>query len=408
VTVRIALVGDRDPSSVAHRAIPLALAKAAASLGVDVEPTWVATETIDPAAPSLAELGGVWSVPGSPYRSTEGALAAIRFARERGVPFLGTCGGFQHAVLECAGALWGIERPAHAENEPDAAEPVVALLACAMVERGGRVRFAEGSRIAAAYDRPDAEETYHCMYGLAPRCLPHLAAGPLRATAWDDDGDVRAVELDGHPFFVATLFQPERGALAGEVPPVVRAFVQAAARHAVAEPTIRRVAAADDRLVEQLADLLVDCVEGGASVSFMHPLTRERATAFWRRVADGVAKGGRALLVAEDAQGVCGSVQLVLDLPENQPHRADLAKLLVHRRARRRGLGAALTRAAESTARELGRTLLVLDAVTDGDAARLYARLGWQRVGDIPDYALFPRGGYCSTTVFYRDLRGDR
>jgi ribosomal protein S18 acetylase RimI-like enzyme len=140
----------------------------------------------------------------------------------------------------------------------------------------------------------------------------------------------------------------------------------------------------------------------------MHPLTRERATAFWRRVADGVAEGGRALLVAEDAQGVCGSVQLVLDLPENQPHRADLAKLLVHRRARRRGLGAALTRAAESTARELGRTLLVLDAVTDGDAARLYARLGWQRVGDIPDYALFPRGGYCSTTVFYRDLRGDR
>jgi ribosomal protein S18 acetylase RimI-like enzyme len=139
----------------------------------------------------------------------------------------------------------------------------------------------------------------------------------------------------------------------------------------------------------------------------MHPLTDERARAFWRRVAEGVETGGRTLLVAEDEQGVCGSVQLVLDLPENQPHRADLAKLLVHRRARRRGLGAALTRAAERTARELGRTLLVLDAVTDGDAARLYARLGWQRVGDIPDYALFPRGGLCSTTVFFRDLRGD-
>lgn len=407
MTVRIAVVGDRDPSSVAHRAIPVALEKAAASIGVGVEPTWVGTETIDPAAPSLAEFGGVWVVPGSPYRSMEGALAAIRFARERGVAFLGTCGGFQHAVLECAHALWGIERPAHAETDPGAPEPVVALLACAMVEKGGRVRFADGSRLAAAYGRSEAEETYHCSYGLGPRCLPHLAAGPLRATAWDDEADVRGVELDGHPFFVATLFQPERAALAGELPPVVRAFVEAAARHGISETTIRRVREVDEPLLAQLTDLLVDCVEGGASVSFMHPLTHERASAFWTRVAGGVATGARALLVAEDPLGVCGSVQLVLDLPENQPHRADLAKLLVHRRARRRGLGAALTRAAERTARELGRTLLVLDAVTDGDAARLYARLGWQRVGDIPDYALFPRGGFCSTTVFYRDLRSD-
>jgi GNAT superfamily N-acetyltransferase len=94
----------------------------------------------------------------------------------------------------------------------------------------------------------------------------------------------------------------------------------------------------------------------------------------------------------------------VLDQPENQPHRADLAKMLVHRRARRQGLGAALMRAAEETARECGKTLLVLDAVTDGDAARLYARLGWVRVGDIPGYALMPKGGFCSTTVFYRNL----
>ncbi|MEA3207596.1 MAG: hypothetical protein QOE70_653 [Chthoniobacter sp.] len=126
--------------------------------------------------------------------------------------------------------------------------------------------------------------------------------------------------------------------------------------------------------------------------------------AFWRRVAQGVAAGESALLVAEDAQGVCGCVQLTFDLPENQPHRADLSKMLVHRRARRHGLGAALMRAAEATARECGKTLLVLDAVTDGDAARLYARLGWMRVGDIPNYALFPRGGLCNTTVFYREV----
>ena len=167
---------------------------------------------------------------------------------------------------------------------------------------------------------------------------------------------------------------------------------------------LRRVHTVSDAEIDGLASVLIDCVDGGASVSFMHPLTRERAVAFWRRIADGVAAGERALLVAEDAHGLCGTVQLVLEQPENQPHRADLAKMLVHRRARRQGLGAALMRAAEDTARECGKALLVLDAVTDGDAARLYARLGWQRVGDIPGYALLPRGGLCSTTVFYRDL----
>ena len=148
--------------------------------------------------------------------------------------------------------------------------------------------------------------------------------------------------------------------------------------------SLRRLHALDDAQIDELADVLIDCVEGGASVSFMHPLTRDRAVAFWRRVAQGVAAGERALLVAEDARGLCGTVQLVLDQPENQPHRADLAKMLVHRRARRQGLGAALMRAAEATARECGKTLLVLDAVTGGDAARLYERLGWVRVGDDP------------------------
>jgi GNAT superfamily N-acetyltransferase len=170
--------------------------------------------------------------------------------------------------------------------------------------------------------------------------------------------------------------------------------------------SLRRLHALDTAHVESLADVLLDCVEGGASVSFMHPLSRGRAVAFWQRVARGMAAGERAVLVAEDAKGLCGTVQLLLDQPENQPHRADLAKMLVHRRARRQGLGAALMRAAEDTARECGKTLLVLDAVTDGDAARLYERLGWVRVGEIPGYALLPRGGLCSTTVYYRDLGG--
>lgn len=168
--------------------------------------------------------------------------------------------------------------------------------------------------------------------------------------------------------------------------------------------SIRRVSALDDALIEQLSDVLIDCVEGGASVGFMLPLSRARAVSFWRRIGEGVRAGQRAVLVAEDSQGVCGTVQLILDLPDNQPHRADLAKMLVHRRGRRAGLGAALLQRAEATARECGRTLLVLDAVTSGDAARMYERMGWVRVGDIPYYALMPDGKPCGTTVYYRAL----
>ena len=169
--------------------------------------------------------------------------------------------------------------------------------------------------------------------------------------------------------------------------------------------SLRRLHALDDAQIDELAGVLIDCVEGGASVSFMHPLPRERAVAFWRGVGQGVSAGERALLVAEDARGLCGTVQLVLDQPENQPHRADLSKLLVHRRARRHGLGEALMRAAEATARECGKTLLVLDTAND-EAERLYERLGWERVGVIPGYALLPHGGLCGTTVYYRNLGG--
>jgi GNAT superfamily N-acetyltransferase len=168
--------------------------------------------------------------------------------------------------------------------------------------------------------------------------------------------------------------------------------------------TLRRLHSLSDDEIAGLSALLIDCVDGGASVSFMHPLTRERAELFWRKVGADVAAGARALLIAEDGTGICGTVQLVLDLPENQPHRAELVKMLVHRRARRRGLGEALMRAAESMALDCGRTLLVLDAVTGDDGERLYARLGWTRVGVIPRYALMPDGAYCATTFFYRDL----
>lgn len=167
---------------------------------------------------------------------------------------------------------------------------------------------------------------------------------------------------------------------------------------------IRRLHAVTDTDIDGLTTLLVDCVDGGASVSFMHPLDRAHAARFWRQVAAGVESGERALLVAEDDHGIAGTVQLVLSQPDNQPHRADLAKMLVHRRARRQGLGAALMQAAESMGRDCGKTLLVLDTVTGSDAERLYTRLGWQRVGVIPGYALLPRGGLCATTYFYKPL----
>lgn len=168
--------------------------------------------------------------------------------------------------------------------------------------------------------------------------------------------------------------------------------------------TIRTLSRLDDAQVAQLADVLIDCVDGGASVSFMLPLTRERALAFWNKVAAGAAAGERVVLIAEDGHGICGTVQLIVDLPENQPHRADVVKMLVHRRARRRGLGEALMRAAEVEAKKRGRTVLVLDAVTGGDAARLYEKLGWIKVGDVPRFALMPDGAKCGTTYYYRDL----
>jgi GNAT superfamily N-acetyltransferase len=159
--------------------------------------------------------------------------------------------------------------------------------------------------------------------------------------------------------------------------------------------------------IAELADVLRDCVEGGASVGFMLPLAEGRPEAFWRRVAEGVAAGERHLFVAEDDTGrICGTLSLVTDMPDNQPHRADVSKMLVHRRARRQGLAERLLKALEAKARTLGKTTLVLDTVTGSDASRLYERLGWQKAGDIPQYALMPDGAPCSTTYYYRHLSG--
>jgi GNAT superfamily N-acetyltransferase len=174
--------------------------------------------------------------------------------------------------------------------------------------------------------------------------------------------------------------------------------------------TIRRISADEARehaeaLAESLSDVLIDCVEGGASVSFMLPLPRAKALAFWRGVLQGVACNERVLLVAQTGEGrIIGTVQLITALPDNQPHRADIAKMLVHRDARRQGVAAQLMAGVDQAAREEGRAVLVLDTVTGGDAERLYLRAGWQVAGVVPNYALMPDGAYCGTTFMHKQL----
>jgi len=171
---------------------------------------------------------------------------------------------------------------------------------------------------------------------------------------------------------------------------------------------IRSLQTLGDREIQGLSDVLIDCVEGGASVSFMLPMSRAKAQAFWQKTSASVARGERMVLAAEDAAGtIVGTVQVILDQPENQPHRGDVAKMLVHRRVRRQGVGAALLAAPERSALGAGKTLLVLDTVTGSDGERLYARQGWQLCGQIPDYALWPDGRPCATTIFFKFLRAD-
>jgi len=224
--IRIGLVGDHDGSVAAHVAIPRALAMASGFLKCSIDFDWIPTEEIR-GPERVSSYDGLWCVPASPYRSMEGALRAIRWAREQGRPFLGTCGGFQHAILEYTRTVLGWTDAEHAETCPDAVRPVITPLACALVEATDSIHFRAGSRIAAAYGRLEATEGYRCRYGLNPAFESQLFSGRLRATAKDAAGEVRAVELEGHPFFVATLFQPERAALENRMPPLVVAFVTA-------------------------------------------------------------------------------------------------------------------------------------------------------------------------------------
>ena len=220
----LALIGDYNPEVIAHQAIPLALQQAADNLGVTVNAHWLDTDTL---THSLHDFDGFWCVPASPYRDTEAALRAIRFAREQRRPFLGTCGGFQHAVLEYARNVLGWADAEHGELAPDAKRAVITPLSCALVEARDTIRLAPYTRIAEAYDTLEVEEGYRCRYGINPDFAAALLARDLIASGHDSAGDLRAIESLDHPFFVATLFQPERAALKGRTPPLALALLKA-------------------------------------------------------------------------------------------------------------------------------------------------------------------------------------
>lgn len=223
----IGLIGDYSPNVIAHRAIPKALEIAREASGRDVDWRWIETRSLRTPSRDFSDCSGIWVTPGSPYANAAGVLESIRWARENGRPFLGTCGGFQHALIEFGRNVAGLAGADHAESSPEGQILLVTRLACSLVEKSGAVKLEPGSRLRAAYGADETTEGYHCNYGLNAAYRRALEQAGLRFTAFDGEGAVRGAELPGHPFFIGTLFQPERAALRGELPPVVKVFVGA-------------------------------------------------------------------------------------------------------------------------------------------------------------------------------------
>jgi CTP synthase (UTP-ammonia lyase) len=226
--IRFLLVGDYDKNVIAHDAIPKALALAAQKLSLEIAREWLATDSIrNPESVSSRKPQAIWCVPGSPYKNMDGALTAIRFARENKIPFLGTCGGFQHALIEYARNVLKISDADHTESSPDARTPLISQLACSLVNKSETTRIAKSARLAEIYGKTEIAEPYQCRYGLNPNFRFAFEATPFHFTAFSEDGQVRAFELADHPFFFGTLFQPERSALQGLAHPLISAFLQA-------------------------------------------------------------------------------------------------------------------------------------------------------------------------------------
>jgi len=227
---RIALVGDRSANVRAHARIPVVIDALLGRDAIAIDPYWIATA--DVAGCDLGRFDGIWLVPGSPYESADGAMAAARTAREGGIPFLGTCGGFQYALLEFARDVCGLPAVENAEVTRDADEYLIVELECSLKGHEEAVMIVPGTHAAKISGPGRRTERYHCDYGLNAAYLERLSQGGLRFSGFDDSGQVRIAELPGHPFYVGTLFQPELHGDGSQPHPIIVAFAAAAAQHA--------------------------------------------------------------------------------------------------------------------------------------------------------------------------------
>lgn len=223
----LAIIGEFDPTFPPHPATNAAIGHSTLAHGLDIRAEWVSTADVDPAL--LDRYAGIWVAPGSPYKSLERTLSAIRHARERGVPCFGTCGGFQHIVLEYARNVLGFQDAQHAEYDPYASNLFVTALTCSLAGREMELQFLQGSRVARCYGALSAREAYYCNFSVDPAKVDLLRRGPLQVTGWDAEGELRVVELPDHPFFVATLFVPQSRSTAEQPHPLVSAFLSAVA-----------------------------------------------------------------------------------------------------------------------------------------------------------------------------------
>jgi CTP synthase (UTP-ammonia lyase) len=229
----IAIVGDFQPANQSHQATNEAVRHCAEAAGLDLRPEWIGTEEMAKpgAAARLGDFGGVWIAPASPYKSMDGALLAIRAARERRIPALGTCGGFQHIILEYARNVLGMTDAEHEETSPGASRQFISRLACSLVGRTMTITLQPQSLLARLYGRTTVNEKYHCNFGVNPEFERVLFSGDLRVAGSDAEGVARAVEIPGHPFFVGTLFLPQHTSSPTAPHPVIAGFLQAVAKH---------------------------------------------------------------------------------------------------------------------------------------------------------------------------------
>ena len=236
MTKSIAIIADFDSKSIAHRATNDAISHATVALGYTVEVRWVyTTELSSPESiERLSEYDGIWIGPGSPYKNMDGALSAIRIARERGIPLFGTCGGFQHIILEFARNVLSFADAEHEESAPAASRLFISRLACSLAGRTMTITLTPDSKLARVYGRTTVHEQYLCNFGVNPQYVDIFRSGAMRVVGADAEGVIRAVELPEHPFFVGTLFMPQLGSTPSQPHPVVSAFIRACSQVPVA------------------------------------------------------------------------------------------------------------------------------------------------------------------------------